>query len=335
MKKKATIHDIAKELNINASTVSRALADSPRVKAKTKDLIRAKALEMGYSRNHLASNLRRRKTSTIGVIVPNISRFFFSTAIAGMEAIASQQGYNLIICQSHDSTEREAQLIETLLAHQVDGLMISIAMDGDDRSHLQRIEDYEKPVVFFDRACHTIKGHNVLIDDYARAFEATEQLIQKGCKRIVHFAGQGDVSIYSERIKGYLAAMAKHGLEVKEEWIMKSRLKKLDGEEMAWKLMSMNPRPDGIFSANDIAAISAIDALREATLSIPEDIKVFGFSGEPISMFTSPNLSTVDQNPELMGNKAAEILLKQINGEEIPDSPTVIESKLVLRQSSN
>lgn len=334
MKKKATIHDIARELDINASTVSRGLADSPRVKAKTKELIRAKAIEMGYSRNHLASNLRRKKTFTLGVIVPNISRYFFSTAIGGMEQVASQQGYNLIICQSHDSATREAQLVETLLANQVDGLMISIALESSDRAHLKRIEDFDKPVVFFDRACDIISAHNVLIDDYARAFEATEELIQKGCKRIAHFAGEGDVSIYSERIKGYQAALQKHGLESKEEWIMRSKLKKHDGEELAYKLLSMNPRPDGIFSANDIAAISALEAMREATISIPEDIKIFGFSGEPISAFTSPSLSTVDQNPELLGNKAAEILLKQINGEEIPESPTVIESKLITRQSS-
>lgn len=334
MKKKATIHDIARELNINASTVSRALADSPRVKEKTKKLIQEKAAEMGYSRNHLASNLRTQRTHTIGVIVPNISRHFFSTVIGGMEEIVSEQGYNLIICQSHDSAEREAQLVDTLLANQVDGIILSIATEQSDGSHIQRIEASGKPVVFFDRECKTIQGHNVLIDDFSRAYELTDSLIQNGCCHIVHLGGNSEASIYQDRLRGYKDALEKNNIEFQEDWVFKSRLKQLDGQEIAQQLLTKDKMPDAIFSANDVAAIAAMEVLQKAGIRIPEEIKVFGFSGEPISAYTSPALSTVNQNPNLMGQKTAELLLDQINGTQLPVHNTIIPSEIIIRQSS-
>ncbi|UXP32782.1 LacI family transcriptional regulator [Reichenbachiella agarivorans] len=156
MKKKVTIHDLARILNIDSSTVSRALADSPRVKQKTRDLIQAKAKELGYSRNTLASNLRSQKTHTIGVIVPHISRFFLSTVIAGIEEIAYEKGYRVIICQSLDQLTREQEMVRALLSSQVDGIILSISMETDQFEHLESIQKQGIPVVFFDRKCEAI-----------------------------------------------------------------------------------------------------------------------------------------------------------------------------------
>ena len=197
--KKATIHDIARALNIDSSTVSRALNNSLRVTQKTKDKVIAKANELGYQRNHLASNLRKSKTYTLGVIVPRISRHFFSSAIAGIEETAYQAGYNVVICQSLEELDREKKIAETLLANRVDGVLISISMETNNYEHLLALRQRNIPIVFFDRHCDIPDSSNVLIDDFHAGFNATEHLILNGSKHIVHFSGTQNLDIYRNR----------------------------------------------------------------------------------------------------------------------------------------
>ncbi|MDW3212028.1 MAG: LacI family DNA-binding transcriptional regulator [Reichenbachiella sp.] len=334
MKKKITIHDLARILNKDSSTISRALANSPRVKKKTRDLIQAKAKELGYFRNTLASNLRSQKSLTIGVIVPHISRYFFSTAIAGIEEIAFENNYRVIIGQSMDQLEKERQLVETLLSSQVDGILMSISMETNAYDHLERVAEQKTPIVFFDRKCEAIPANNILIDDHARAFDATEHLILSGRTRIAHFSGLENVSIYEDRQKGYKEALRKHNIAEDPDLIFKSSLKSNDGKQLADQILNLRKKPDAIFCANDIAAIACMQVLQEAGIRIPQDIAIVGFSNEPLGEYTTPSLSSINQNPLEMGKTAVQTLLNQIEGPQAEHQTKYIDSELIIRNSS-
>ena len=324
---KVTIHDIAKELNIDSSTVSRALSNNPRVKQKTKDRILEKANEMGYQRNLLASSLRNNKTNTIGVIVPRISRHFFSSAIAGIEETAYEAGYNVIICQSLEQLNREQKIANTLLANRVDGVLISVSMETTDSDYLQIFKKNGTPLVFFDRHCDIPGNSNVVIDDFQGGFDATEHLILQGCKKIAHFSGPQELEIYKNRFKGYKSALEKHNIKLDSNLVIPSKLMEIDGIESAKKLLSQTIPIDGIFSSNDTAAISALQYLKGKGIKIPEDIAIVGFSNEPISSVIEPSLTTIDQPGFEMGKIAANLLLAQINDK--PD--TIVAETIILK----
>lgn len=325
-----TIHDIAKALDIDASTVSRALNNSSRVKPNTMSKILAKANELGYQRNLLASNLRKNRTNTIGVIVPRITRHFFSSAIAGVEETAFEAGYNVIICQSLEQLEREQNIVATLQANRVDGVLISISMETTDYNHLLGLKKSHTPFMFFDRHCDISGNSNVLIDDYQGGFDATDHLISKGCRNIVHFSGPQELKIYLNRFKGYMDALGKHNIPFRQELVFKSRLMEADGIAGAKKLLSLPLKIDGIFSANDVAAISAMQYLKKKDVQIPEDIAIVGFSNEPISAVIEPSLTTIDQPGLEMGKIATKILLEQIRVKSEPTMPETIILKPTL-----
>ena len=336
MKKKTTIHDIARELKIDSSTVSRALSDSSRVKQKTKDLVESTAQRLGYQPNNLASNLRKKKSNSIGVIVPRISRHFFSSVIEGIDDIAYAQGYNLVICQSMDEIERERDLIKTLLANQVDGILISISMETKDVEHLVHLEEKGIPMVLFDRIHAGLNSSKVVIDDYEASFQATEHLIINGAKRIAHFTGPKDVSIYADRLNGYTKALEKHKVHFEKELVLTSRLMEKDGIQCAEDILKLHQIPDGIFVSNDIAAIAAMKFLKAKGFKIPHDIAIVGFSNEPIASVMEPSLTTMDQPGFEIGKQAARILLDQINNpglKSIRENVT-IKSTLIVRESS-
>lgn len=332
-----TIHDIAKSLEIDSSTVSRALNNSDRVSVKTKNKIVEKANELGYQRNLLASNLRKKKTNTIGVIVPRISRHFFSSAISGIEETAFKEGYSVIICQSLEQLKREENLINTLTANRVDGLIMSISMETTNYDHLEGLSKSGTPVLIFDRHCDLPEHNNVLLDDFQGAFEATTHLINQGCKKIVHFSGPSNLKVYQNRLKGYKAALEKNNIDFQEEFVLNSRLMEKDGTALAKKVLALSEKIDGIFSANDVAAISAMQYLKKAGVRIPQDIAMVGFSNEPISAVIEPALSTIDQSGSKMGKIATELLLKQIKNKSRMANPetVVIKPSLIIRESSN
>ncbi|MFD1616289.1 LacI family DNA-binding transcriptional regulator [Gelatiniphilus marinus] len=333
---KVTIHDIAKALNIDSSTVSRALNNSSRVTEKTKCKIVEKAQELGYQRNVVASNLRKRVTNIIGVVVPRISRHFFSSVIQGIEETAYLAGYNVLICQSLEQLEREKQIIDTLVANRVDGVLISISMETTDYSHLQQLNSSGVPLVFFDRHCNIPNTNNVLIDDFKGGFVATQHLIKSGCKNVVHFSGPQTLEIYKNRFKGYKAALKKNNLPFNEQLVVSSSLMEDDGVKNAKKLLSKNLNFDGIFSANDVAAIGAMKYFASKGIKIPEDIAIVGFSNEPISTVINPALTTIDQPGFEMGKKATGLLLEHIKKQSRSLRPQtiVMESNLIERQSS-
>jgi len=292
-----TIHDISKALGIDSSTVSRALNNSDRVSKKTKEKIFNKAAELGYQRNSLASKLRTNRTNTIGVIVPRISRHFFSSVIAGIEETAFKAGFDVIICQSLESIEREKKLVETLLSNRVDGILISISMETSNFDHLNNYKNNGFPLIFFDRPCNVSENTNVIIDDVKAGFDATSHLIERGCKHIVHFSGPQNLELYRNRKKGYTNALNAYGIPFSDNLVIETQLMQQDGISAARQLLKL-PKVDAVFSANDTAAISAMQYLKTKGINIPNDIAFVGFSNEPISAIIEPSLSTIKQ-PDL------------------------------------
>jgi LacI family transcriptional regulator len=335
--KKTTIHQIAKALGIDSSTVSRALNDSDRVKQKTKESVLQKAEELGYTRNILASNLRRNKSNTIGVVVPRISRYFFSSTIAGIEEVAYKSGYNVIICQSLEQLERERKIIENLILNRVDGVLISVSMETENGPHLAECMEKGTPLVFFDRHVQALENTGkVLIDDTLGGFEATEHLIRKGCRKIAHFSGPQQLEIYKNRLRGYKLALEKYNFPYQEDLIFTSRLMESDGREMARMILEGPEEVDGIFSANDVAAIGAMKYLKSAGKHIPGDIAIVGFSNEPTSEVIEPSLTTVDQSGERIGKLACSLLLNKISKKDtlVEDKTIILNPKLIERDST-
>ena len=330
---KVTIHDIADILGIDSSTVSRALNNSPRVAKKTKTKILTKAKELGYRRNHLASNLRKSKTNTLGVIVPRISRYFFSSAIAGIEETAFKAGYNVIICQSLESFEREQSILDTLLANRVDGVLISISMETKNDNHLNGLKLRNIPYVFFDRHCNIEKNSNVVIDDFEAAFMAVEHLIDQKCTEIAHFSGPQNLEIYKNRFKGYKSALEKHNITFREELVISSSLMEKDAAENVKKILALPFNVDGLFCANDVVAIGAMKYLKEIGIKIPEEIATVGFSNETISSVIEPALTTINQPGSKIGIAAANLLIDKISDNTIHKT-IIVQTNLIQRKSS-
>ena len=331
-----TIHDIAEILGIDSSTVSRALNNSPRVAKKTKDKILAKANELGYQRNHLASNLRKSKTFTLGVIVPRISRQFFSNTIAGIEETAFKAGYTVVICQSLENLEREQSIINTLLANRVDGVLISISMETKNYDHLNGLKQRNIPYVFFDRHCNIPENSNVVIDDFDAAFKAVEHLIEQKSTKIAHFSGPQNLEIYKNRLNGYKAALQKYNIPYQPELVISSSLMENNAPKNVDKLLALPYKVDGLFCANDVIAIGAIKYLKEKQIKIPEDIAIVGFSNESISSVIEPSLTTINQSGLEIGITATNLLIDKIsnNKNKQTNETVIVNTSLIVRKSS-
>ncbi len=333
---KTTIHDISKALNIDSSTVSRALNNSERVSLKTRTKIQKKANELGYQRNSLASNLRTNKTNTIGVIIPRIARHFFATVIAGIEETAYESGYNVVICQSLDSLDREQKIMNSLASNRVDGILISTSMETSTYQHIKSYIDNNNPVVFIDRPCKEFSNcSSISIDNFKASYEATSLLIKNGRKHIVHFSGPQNIGLYRDRKNGYLQALKDHRIDIRKEYIYESNLSEEEGVTGAKSILK-HKEIEALYAANDTSAISAIQYLKNKGIKIPEQIAVIGFNNDPISEIIEPSLTTIHQPGFEMGKISTEILINQIKNKikNRIDESQILSPKLIIRDSS-
>lgn len=330
-----TIHDIARELKISASTVSRALNDNPRISLKTKEKIKAVADKLGYRPNTLASNLRNKKSNTIGIVVPLINRHFFSSVISGVEDIAFKAGYNVVISQSNDLAAKEISIVQSMFSNRVDGLIISIAMQSTNFDHLKLFRRKHIPLVFFDRAVPEIETDKIVVDDFAGAFKVTQHLIDQGYKRIAHLAGPQNLTTYLDRKNGYIEALRANEITFDESLINVSTLTSEDGVPAIEKLMSLPNPPDAVFCGNDTTALSIMMYLRDKGIRIPEEVGIVGFSNEPFSKVVSPSISTIIQPGFAMGQKAAELIISKIENKDRNFQTITLPTELVVRESSN
>lgn len=336
MEKETTIYDIARLLNLSPATVSRALNDHPAINSNTKSMITATAKEMGYRSNTFASNLRRQRTNTIGVIVPRLNSNFMSTVLAGMEKVANKASYNLIISQSLESVRKEIANAQTMFNNRVDGLLVSVAYDTENADHFDAFIAKGIPLLFFDRVIEHKQGTNIVIDNIKAGYEATAHLIEQGCQRIMHVTGNLKRNVYADRLKGYKLALSESGLSFEEELVIVTDLSQEAGTTIARQIQSMDMRPDGLFVTNDFCAVSCMRSLKQAGISIPNDIAVVGFNNDPVSTVIDPNLTTIHYPGEKMGEIAAQSLINHLNGTmDIQNTNTIIlNSELIVRESS-
>lgn len=331
-----TIHDIARELNISASTVSRALHDHPRISQGTRKAVQDLAKKYNYQPNVMASSLRQGRSKTVGVVIPRINRNFFSNVIGGMEEVLAASGYHLIICQTHEKLEDEKAALQTLVNARVDAILLSVSIETSQSDHLLAIRDKGIGLFFFDRIIQNMQVGSVVIDDRMGAYHNVKHLIGQGYRNIIHVAGAAHISIYQERKKGYQDAMKEAGIESKPEWIIEEALT-LEGGGIAFQqAMKLKDIPEAIFCAGDYAALGVMEAAMNKGMRVPNDLGVSGFANEPFTAYLKPSLTTVDQNGVEMGRRVAGMFLRcGENGTESSEcEKTILKPELIIRDSS-
>ncbi|MDY0200871.1 MAG: LacI family DNA-binding transcriptional regulator [Bacteroidales bacterium] len=329
-----TIKDIARLLDISPSTVSRALKDHPDISKTTIEKVKQLAKEMHYRPNPIALSLKSRKSNVIGVVVPEIVHYFFSSVISGIENVAQEHGYSVMFSQSSEDFKKEVEVCNTFRNSIIDGLLISVSKTTDDYTHLQEFFDEGVPVVFFDRMVEGMEADRVLMNDYDGAFQATQYLIVEGRRRILHFAGPQNRLIGQNRLKGYIDAHKRNGVVIDESLILQC-----DNFENAiietQKIIDSGVNFDAVFTVNDFTAAGVIKILARNNIKVPEDVSVIGFGNDYMSEMVEPTLTTVSQPGFTMGEKAMEMLISRIDaGKSIEPRIEVLPTTLIVRETT-
>lgn len=334
--KEITIYDIARELDLSAATVSRGLKDHPAINKHTKKKINDLALKLGYRSNTFASNLRRQRTNTIGVIVHELNSHFITSVLAGIEKIATEANYDLIIGHSSETFKKEAANAMNLFHKRVDGLIASLAFDTETLSHFEPFARKGIPVLFFDRVFEEGEGTKVVINNTRAGYEATNHLIEQGCKRIAHVTANLKRNVYADRLQGYRQALMENNIPYDEKLVIVNDLSEEASIESAKQILSMKPLPDGLFITNDFCAAVCIQVFKDAGIRIPEDIAVVGFNNDVISKIIQPKLTTINYPGIEMGEIVARNLINHLDGiSNINLTNTIIiKSELIIRESS-
>ncbi len=334
-----TIRDIARELHLSVSTVSKALRDSYEISEKTKKLVMEFAQKHNYRPNPMAQSLKKGHSKSIGIVVSSIDNQFFSQVINGMESEAYSQGYNVIITQSHESYDLEVQNVSHLIHRAIDGLLISIATETADVEHLRRLQQQGLPIVFFDRVSNEIDTHKVIVDNRGGAYQATTHLLDSGYKNIAHITSSVTSSVTTQRLAGYVDALVERGVGINEEYIkycLHGGLNLDELEQAVNELMQTEPRPDAILTASDRITTSTMTLLHKKNVRIPQDIALVGFSNTVLADVLNPSLTSVHQPAFEIGRKATEMLLSIINSKRpVTEFENVIlPTELFIRNSS-
>lgn len=335
-KKEITIYDIAQHLDLSSATVSRGLKDHPAINKNTRKKIQEAAKELGYRHNNFASNLRKQKTNTIGVIVHELNSNFITSVLAGIEKVTTEAGYDLIIAHSSESYEKEAANALNLFHKRVDGLIASLAFDTKGLQHYHSFDEKGIPVIFFDRVEEKSESTKVIIDNYKCGYQATQHLIEQGCKRIVLVTANLMRNVYAQRHKGYTDALYDNGIAFNKDYVLIKDLSEQCGVEAAKQILKMKPLPDGAFITNDFSAAVCMQTLKEYGIRIPEDIAIVGFNNDVIGKIVEPQLTTVHYPGIDMGEIAARNLINHLKGvSNIKHTQTiVVRSELIVRKSS-
>ena len=332
----ATILDIARELHISKSTVSRALHGHSDINEQTRNAVLEIARKLEYQPNLLAYGLAKNKSMTIGIIVPEFINSFFPFVIIGAQEVANPAGYHVLICQSNESYETEIANTNVLLSSRVDGLLVSLTGETPNIEHFKKFERAGIPVVYFNRVCKDTNVSKVIVDDYDGAFKGVVHLIENGCERIAHIAGPLNLQMSQNRLQGYLDALAQYNIAVDESLIVNYDLNPLQATECAKHLFNLSNPPNGLFAVNDPAAIAAMQVAKESGIKIPSQIAVVGFSNEPVSAFIEPGLTTLAQPMADIGRTAIQLLFDQIEVENEMQEPEIkiLKTTLIVRGSS-
>jgi LacI family transcriptional regulator len=336
MSLKVTLADIAKELNTTAATVSRALKGDPSIGKNTRQRIAETARRLNYKPHRLAASLRKGNSGLIGVIIPSAEINFFGSVVHGIENLANQNGFQVLIYQSNESLESEIRGIEALLSTRVDGILVSISKSTQAYQHFEMVKEAGVPIVFFDRAKDDLGIHSVVIDDFKGGYLATRHLIEQGYRCIAHISGPQHLDIFRQRQLGYQHALSEAGLPVKDHLIVPGMVSIDSGRTAAETLLQLADRPDAIFAVEDFTALGALKAIKEKRLRVPEDIGIAGFANEQFGEHITPTLTTIDQQTVNMGTTSMDMLMTLIRGNNpVTEMKKVLEPVLIIRESSN
>lgn len=338
MKRKVTLKQIAKELDVSISTVSKSLKNSPEISEDTRLKVQAFAKLYNYKPNNIALSLKNKKTKTIGIIIPEIVHHFFATVISGIEQVANETGYNVIVCLSNESFDKEVINLEMLANGSTDGFIMSLSKETQQKKdfhHLQEVINQGMPIVMFDRITNEILSDKVIIDDQLSAYQAVSHLIEEGRKKIALITTVDYVSVGKLRTDGYLKALSDHSIAINNDLIIK--IEDIENCSEAINHLIANQDIDAVFAVNELFAVVAIKAASKQEIKIPEEMSVIAFTDGIISKFSSPTITTVSQNGVKMGRKAAEMLIERLEDEDEENErykTEVIETNLILREST-
>ena len=335
LNKPATIKDLAKTLNISISTVSRALRNAPDISVATKKAVTELSQKLNYQPNQLAVSLRHKQTHTIGVIVPNLD-YVLSMMVRGIDEVALEAGYTVMVCQSNESFGREILNTKRLSESLVDGFIVSVSSETKIFDHFKKIQERNLPMVVFDRVTPHLKAPSVRLDNEEGGCIATEHLIEQGYKRIAILAGPENLGVSNSRKQGYLNALKKHKIKVDESLIFHCDFNQDYAYFATQELLSMKNRPDAIFTISDRMAIGAMLAIKKKGLRMPEDIGLVGFNNEPVVSLVSPSITSVEQPSFELGKVAAKLFIEMMHSsEDMSDVEKVLKPKLFVRESSD
>ncbi|HOV83785.1 MAG TPA: LacI family DNA-binding transcriptional regulator [Paludibacteraceae bacterium] len=329
---KATIKDIAKSLGISVATVSRALNDSYEVSNETRQKVLSKARELHYKPNVYARNLLKQKNNFIGVVVPEFVTFFFPEIIIGIQEVMNNAGYQVLICQSNESSKLERKNIEMLEYNMIEGLIVSVTKESKNLDLYQRLVNDHFPLIFVNRILPEVEACQVIIDDHKWAYKAVEHLIKCGYKRIAHLAGNEHLSVTQRRLQGYKDALNDYNIPFQQRWVMHVGVQQDRAKIGIDYLLSLKEKPDAIFAVNDPIAIGCMLELKKRGLRIPDDIAIIGFTESPIGRIME--LTSVAQPTFKMGQAAAELLIKRINNPDSPCEIITLPAQLNIRNST-
>ena len=344
--KRVTIYDLAKELGISPSYISKALNNHPSISTKIKQVVQSKAAELNYKQNSHAANLRQGSSKTIGVIVPHINQSFFSEAIAGIEEVCFENKHGLIICQSHESFKQECLAIDTLIHQNVDCILISISAETLSTAHLQTIKNNNIRLIQFDRYSEGLDSYIVSNDNEEASYSAVNNLIKQGYKKIAFTGGPEHLGVFKKRKEGYLRAISEAELIIPYNYVVSDVLSKEKAMKVAMKLLSLKEPPDAFFAVSDHQSLGILQVAESLNIKVPQQLGIFGFANEAFTEIIKPSLSSVDQNSKELGRHAANVYFEKIlknkigrvNKREVRQSEAnkneVIKSEIIARQSS-
>ena len=330
--------DLARELGVSMTTISRALSDHHSIGPAMKQTVLRLAKKLNYQPNHLAAALRKGKSKLLGVIVPYIEGRFFPSVVHGIETEARKADFSVIICQSNEDATDERRNVDTLLNAQVAGILVSLARTTTDAHHFDKVRKRGIPLVFFDRALDGADINAVVLNDREGGYLSTKHLLEQGCRRVAHFAGLQHLSIYKNRRQGYLDALREAGIAPDENLIVPSSLTVAEGAESMARLLALpGGPPDGVFAAGDSSALGALQELKRRGLRVPQDVALAGFSNEGFTAITEPMITSVDQRCEEMGQAAVRLFLELFRaeaGQTFVARQVMLQPQLFIRESS-
>lgn len=331
MKSPLTIKDIAAALNTSVSTVSRALKNSPNISVEMRKRITTFAEANHYRPNAAAANLRKQQSHLIGVLLPEFVHFFFSSVLTGIEDVARENGYGILVARSGDQYQREVDAVDYFLNNRVCGVITSLAKETLHYEHFQRLLDNNIPIIFFDRICPEIQTERVVVDDYAGSFTAVEYLIKTGCRKIYFYGSPLNLEISKNRRNGYLDAMKKYGLPIDDK-MMRICDSRDEALAITPDILKAKNRPDAFFAVNDETAAGILTVCKELHIKVPEEISICGFSNGSVAISTDPKLTTIEQKGVEVGECAIKILLDKLGGiSENKKKNRIVRTNLVVR----